>query len=293
MEKFFRFAERGTTARVELLAGLTTFLTMAYITVVNPGILQKAGMPFAGVLFATVLVSALSSILMGLLANLPFALAPGMGLNAFFTYTLVIGKGLSWQTALGAVFISGVALTLLSLTPARVIIVRAVPGSLRSAVAAGIGLFLTLIGLSSVGFIVGNEATLIGFGGVTPATLLFVVGLLFTVFLLLKRVPGALILGIVATSLLAWAVSRVGVAAGWLARPLVSAPAGVFALPTLDVFMKLDVGAALKVSLIGPIFALMFTDLFDSVATFLGVAQVAGLIDRRGEPAWRRAAAPV
>ncbi|HUV06157.1 MAG TPA: NCS2 family permease, partial [Spirochaetia bacterium] len=154
MEKFFKLKERGTDVRTEVLAGLTTFLTMAYIIVVNPGILSAAGMSFPGVLFATVLVCAFSSVAMGLYTNLPFALAPGMGINAFFTFTLVLGMKVSWQTALGAVFISGIIFIILSITNVRTVIVKAIPSSLRYAVAAGIGIFLALIGLSGAGFIV-------------------------------------------------------------------------------------------------------------------------------------------
>ena len=153
-KSLFRFKERGTNVKTEIRAGIATFLTMAYIIVVNPSILANAGMPFDGVLFATVLVCAVSSILMGLVANLPFGLAPGMGINAFFTFSLVIGMGISWQTALGAVFISGIIFLILSIFKVREIIVRAIPATIRYAVAAGIGIFLALIGLTSVGFIV-------------------------------------------------------------------------------------------------------------------------------------------
>ncbi|HOV14529.1 MAG TPA: NCS2 family permease [Spirochaetota bacterium] len=167
---FFKFSERNTNIKTEIIAGIATFLTMSYIIVVNPQILSNAGMEFNGVLFATVMVASISSILMGLVANLPYALAPGMGINAFFTFSLVLGKGLSWQTALGAVFISGIIFIILSLLNVRTVIVKAVPKSLRFAVAGGIGLFLTFIGLQSVGFIVDNPATLVGFGGLNLKT---------------------------------------------------------------------------------------------------------------------------
>lgn len=278
MEKFFSLKKRGTSAKTEVLAGIATFLTMSYIIVVNPAILSDSGMDFSGVLFATVLVSSLSSIFMGLFANLPYALAPGMGLNAFFTYSLVLGNGFSWQTALGAVFISGIIFIILSLTKVRTIILRAVPASIRYAVAGGIGLFIALIGFRSVDFIVPNPATTIAFGGINPTTAIFIGGLLLTGFLVVKRIKGALIIGIAATSIVALIVSQ------FIETPLVTMPTRVFALPSLSVFFQLDILGALKFSLIGPIFALLFTDMFDSISTFLGIATTAGLVDKDGQP---------
>ncbi len=284
MDKLFKLSQRGTSVKTEVLAGITTFLTMAYIIVVNPAILSNTGMSFGGVLFATILVCAFSSIAMGLYADLPFALAPGMGINAFFTFTLVLGMGVSWETALGAVFVSGIIFIILSVTKVRTIIVKAIPASLRYAVAAGIGIFLALIGLSSVGFIVSNPATMVGFGGIDVTTVLFMLGLLFTAILILKKVKGALILSMVGMSILTLVVSLIGVASGNLDEPLVSFPAAIFSLPSLEVFFKLDILSALSLGMIGPIFVLLFTDMFDSISTFLGVAQVANLIDEEGQP---------
>jgi len=284
MEKLFRLSERKTNVRTEVLAGITTFLTMAYIIVVNPQLLSQAGMSFAGVLFATILVCAFSSIFMGLYANLPYGLAPGMSINAFFTFTLVLSMGVPWQTALGAVFVSGIIFIILSVTKVRTIIVKAVPTSLRYAIAAGIGLFLTLIGLTSIGFIVTDETTTVSFGGLNVSIVLFVIGLLLTSVLLVKKVRGALILGIIGTSILAAVFSLVGVAAGFLASPIVSMPKGVFALPSLEVLFKLDIRATLTIGMLGPVFTLLFTDLFDSISTFLGVAQAGGLLDKEGQP---------
>ena len=284
MSTYFKFAARKTTAATEIRAGITTFLMMAYIIVVNPGILSKSGMPFSGVLFATVLVCAVSSIAMGLYANLPYGLAPGMGINAFFTFTMVIGMGIPWQTALGAVFVSGIVFVILSLTGVRTEIVRAIPSCLRLGLAAGIGLFLAFIGLESVGFIVTSPATLITFGPMNAVTLLFVTGLVVTSALMLKKVPGALILGIIITSLLALIVSAAGQGAGWLEAPLVQAPATLFALPNLDVFFRLDIVGALKLGMVMHIFSLLFVDLFDSIASFVGISQVAGLVDEDGTP---------
>ena len=283
MENLFRLTEKGTTVKVEIRAGIATFLTMAYIIVVNPGILSIGGMPFAAVLFATVLVSALSSVLMGVVANLPFALAPGMGINAFFTFGLVLGMGIPWETALGAVFISGIIFILLSLFKVRDAIVRAIPPSLRYGVAAGIGLFLALIGFTSVGFIVGSEATTVTFGGLTTQTVLFLVGLALTSILVIRKVKGALIYGILGTSIIALIVSLITVASG--GEGFVTVPSAVFQLPQLDVFFRLDIAGAISLGMILPIFVLLFTDMFDSISTFVGVAEVGGFIDEKtGEP---------
>ena len=282
-KSLFRLTERGTNARTEIRAGIATFLTMAYIIVVNPGILSNAGMPFDGVLFATVLVCAISSVLMGLVANLPFGVAPGMGINAFFTFSLVIGMGISWQTALGAVFISGIIFLILSIFKVREIIVRAIPATIRYAVAAGIGIFLALIGLTSVGFIVPNPATVVAFGGMNARTIIFIAGLFITGFLVIRKVKGALIYGIVATSVIALVVSLISVSRG--GEAFVQLPKGVFALPSLDVFFELDIVGALSFGMILPIFTLIFTDMFDSISTFIGVSEVGGFIDEKtGEP---------
>lgn len=284
MKDYFKFAERKTTVGTEIRAGITTFLMMAYIIVVNPAILSKAGMPFSGVLFATVLVCAFSSIAMGLYVNLPYGLAPGMGINAFFTFSLVIGMGIDWQTALGAVFVSGIIFIVLSLTGVRTEIVKAIPPSLRFGLAAGIGLFLAFIGLQSVGFIVHSPATLITFGPMNAITVLFVVGLVVSSILMLKKVPGALLLGIIVTSILALIVSTVGLSTGWLEAPLVKAPTKIFALPNTDVLFKLDIGGALKLGMVMHVFSLLFVDLFDSIASFVGIAEVAGLVEKDGTP---------
>ena len=188
LNRFFHLAEHNTNVKTELLAGVATFLTMAYIVVVNPQILTNAGMPFSGVLLATILVS---SIAMGLFANLPYAVAPGMGINAFFTYGIVLSMKVSWETALGAVFISGIFFVILSVTGIRTYIVAAIPPPLRYGLAAGIGIFLALIGLSSVDFVVAAPHTLLGFGGVTIAVLLFAFGFVVTAVLMVKGVRGA------------------------------------------------------------------------------------------------------
>lgn len=283
MEQLFKLSQKGTTVRTELRAGLATFLTMAYIIVVNPGILSATGMPFAAVLFATVLVSAISSILMGLVANLPFALAPGMGINAFFTFSLVLGMGVEWQTALGAVFISGIVFLLLSIFKVREAIVKAIPISLRYGVAAGIGIFLALIGLTSVGFITGSPATTVTFGGMNVKTILFIVGLLITSVLIVKKVRGALVYGIVGTAIIALVVSLIYGALD--KETFVQIPDKIFSLPSLEVFFKLDIVGALSLGMILPIFTLLFTDMFDSISTFVGVSEVGGFTDEKtGQP---------
>lgn len=284
IQRFFKLKEHGTTIRTEVIAGITTFLAMAYIVVVNPAILVDAGMPFPGVLFATVLVCAFSSMAMGLHANLPYGVAPGMGINAFFTYTLVVGMDIPWETALGAVFISGVIFMLLSVTGIRTEIVRAIPHSLRRGMAAGIGVFLSFIGFKSVNFIVSNPATIVGPGRMTVIVALFVIGLILAATLVIRKVRGAFTISILLISVLAFIVSAAGVALGWIPQPLVNAPQAVFAMPDLSVFFKLDIAGALKIGMILPIFALFFVDMFDSIGTFVGVAEVAGLIDEKGEP---------
>ncbi|MDD5476415.1 MAG: NCS2 family permease [Syntrophales bacterium] len=284
LDRIFDLRNNKTTIKTEVLAGITTFLTMAYIVVVNPAILQNAGMPFSGVLFATVLVCAFSSLAMGLYAKLPYGVAPGMGINAFFTYSLVLGMGIRWETALGAVFISGIIFMVLSLTNVRTEIVKAIPSSIRNGMAAGIGVFLSFIGFINVGFIVPDEATLVSFGGLHITVILFTMGLLITSFLVIKGARGAMVIGIAATSILTVAASSVGVSAGWLSAPLVTLPEEIFALPSLSVFLKMDVVGALTMGMILPILSLLIVDLFDSIGTFVGVAQKANLVDRNGIP---------
>lgn len=280
LTKYFRLEENRADIGTEVRAGITTFLTMAYIIVVNPAILSKTGMPFAGVMFATILVAGLCSILMGLVANLPFAIAPGMGLNAFFAFTLCLGMGVKWQTALGVVFLSGVIFIVLSLTGARKAIIEAVPYSIRYGVAAGIGLFLTLIGLTSVGFIVGSPATTVTFGGMNTTTVLFIIGLLFTGLLIAGNVKGALIIGIIFTSILS--LIAAGLVPG--AKGLASVPTAVFALPDAGVLFKMDLAGAFSLKLLMPMFTFLFTDIFDSLSTFLGVSEVGGFLDEEGQP---------
>src|SRR5579859_2305141 len=205
LEEFFALRARGTTVRTELVAGLTTFLTMAYIVVVNPIILGQAGMPVAAVAVATCLAAGFGCILMGLLSNYPLAMAPGMGLNAYFTYTVVKGMGLPWQTALGCVFLSGLAFLILTVAGVRQLIISAVPRSLFAAVAGGIGLFIAFIGLADAGIVVAKSGTIVGLGNLTaPTPALALLGLVIIAVLQAMRVKAAMLLGILATAVIAW-----------------------------------------------------------------------------------------
>jgi len=278
MKKFFELSEHNTNGRTEIVAGITTFLATMYIVVVNPAIISQTGMSFNGVLTATVLVSAFSSIAMGLYANNPIVLAPGMGINAFFAYTVVLGMGVRWETALGAVFWSGVVFILLSVFNVRTLIVKAIPAQLRYAVAAGIGLFIALIGFTNSGFIASNPATIIGRNVLDEKTLTFLAGLAITAVLIAKRTKGALIVGIVVTTIGAAAIGRL-----WGAEPVV-VWRGLAAAPDFSTFVRLDLVGSLKFSMWPVIFALLFTDMFDSLSTFVGVAEAGNIKDDNGEP---------
>jgi AGZA family xanthine/uracil permease-like MFS transporter len=261
--------------RADVVGGVTTFFTMAYIVVVNPQILstEGTGMPFAGVLAATVLLAASMTLLMGLYAKIPFAVAPGMGINAFFTYSIVLGQKVPWPTALGIVFWAGVIFLLVSVTPLREAIARAIPSSLRSAAAAGIGVFLTFIGLKNAGLVVASPATFVTMGKLDARPVLAMVGLVAMVVMVRRRSPFALLGGMALVTLL-------GAALG-----LVHVPEHLVSAPDLGaVFLKLDVRGALAPSLAPALCAILFTDLFDSLSTFVGVAHATGLVDENGEP---------
>jgi AGZA family xanthine/uracil permease-like MFS transporter len=268
------------SARTEVIAGISSFLATMYIIVVNPAILSQAGLPFSGVLTATVLVSFFSSLMMGLYAKSPILVAPGMGLNAFFTYTAVKGMGLAPEVALGAVFWAGIVFLLLSAFNIRTYIVRAIPKPLRYALSAGIGLFITLIGLVNAKFIVGNPATLVGITPLLkdPITLTFLAGLLVTSVLVAKRVQGAIILGIIITTLAALPIGRL-----W-GNPALVTWQGVVSSPDFSLIGKLALKESLQFALWPVIFAFVFTDMFDSLSTFVGVAEAANLYDETGEP---------
>ena len=266
---------RKVSVRTELVAGVTTFFTMAYIVVVNPLILstEGTGMPASGVLTATVLVCFTMTLLMGLYARLPFAVAPGMGINAFFAYTIILTQGVPWPVALGIVFWAGVLFLVVSVTPLRESIARAIPKNLRTATAAGIGVFLTFIGLQNAGLVAANPATLVGPGVLGHKALLMLLGLAVIALLLKWRSPLAYLAGIFVVTLAAWALGKV------------QTPQQLFSAPDFSsVFLKLDILGALRLSLLPAIIAVMFTDLFDSISTFIGVSQAAGMLDEEGHP---------
>ncbi len=271
-----RSASDKSNLKTEAIAGVTTFFTMAYIVVVNPQIISadgKTGMAFSGVLTATVIVCFTMTLLMGLYAKLPFAVAPGMGINAFFTYTIILGKGVAWQTALGIIFWAGVFFLLISITPIRESIAKAIPKEIRIAAAVGIGIFLTFIGLKNAGFIVSDPVTFVKMGALGKSALLTILGVAISIFLMSRRNPFAFLATIVAVTAIAWALGAV------------TAPPKVFSLPDFkSVFLKLDVFGALKLSLLPSIIAILFTDLFDSISTFIGVAHAGNLLDKEGHP---------
>jgi AGZA family xanthine/uracil permease-like MFS transporter len=261
--------------RTEAIAGVTTFFTMAYIIVVNPSILstEGTGLTFSGVLTATVLVCFVMTLLMGVYARLPFAVAPGMGINAFFTYTIILGRGVPWPAALGIIFWAGVAFLLISLTPVRVRIARAIPASLRIATAAGIGIFLTFIGLKNAGIVVADPVTFVKLGMLDRTVLLMILGTALSVWLLHRKSPFAYLAGIFFVTIAAWGAG------------LIKAPEKIFSAPDFQsVFLKLDILGALKLSLVPAIISILFTDLFDSISTFIGVSHAAGMVDKDGYP---------
>ena len=272
LETYFQLKDHGTTVRTEVVAGLTTFLTMAYIVFVNPMILGDAGMDKGAVFVATCVASAIGTLVMGLYANYPLALAPGMGLNAYFTYGVVKGLHYSWEVALGAVFISGVLFMVLSLTRVREWIVDAIPQSQKMAISAGVGLFLGIIALKNAGIVVASPDTFVTLGNLkTPPTLLAIGGFLLMVALDARKVPGAIIIAILITTI-------VGVVSG------VSPFLGVASLPpsVAPTFLKLDIGGALDTGVLVIVFAFFFVDLFDNTGTLVGVAHRAGLIQKDG-----------
>jgi len=268
LQRVFRPEENQTSVRRELLAGLTTFMTMAYVVVVNPQILSEAGMPVDGVLFATCISSAVATLIMGLWANYPIALAPGMSLNAYFTYSIVLGRGVPWQTALGVVFFSGVLFLLLTLSNIREQVVNAIPDCLKHGTAAGIGLFIAFIGLRNAKIIVANPATFVGFGKISdPEVLLAAAGLVFIAILMARRFSSAILLGIVAITL-------AGIPLG-----LSHWPSHFFSLPhPSGTLLKLDLRSAAKLGLGELIFVFFFVDLFDNVGTLVGVCEGGGFM---------------
>ena len=273
LERLFGLKAQGTNVRTEVLAGFTTFMTMAYIVVVNPAILGEAGMPVAAVAVATCLAAGFGSILMGLIANYPLALAPGMGLNAYFTYTVVKGMGVPWEVALGCVFLSGVAFLILTLVGVRQMIVAAIPKPLFSAVAAGVGLFIAFIGLKEAGIIVASPATTVALGDLTtPSAALAIIGLLVIAVLQAWRVKGAILIGILLATAAGWALGLAKIIPA--SSSLADLTATAFKLDVLGAF-KLKGGLAL--AMLEIVFVFLFVDLFDNVGTLVAVTKKAGL----------------
>ena len=268
-------SEPKSSTASEAIGGATTFFTMAYIVVVNPAILSSegTGISFEGALTATVLVAFSMTLLMGLYARLPFAVAPGMGINGFFTFTIILTQGVPWRVALGMVFWSGVLFVILSVTPVRVMIVKAIPPGLRAATAVGIGIFLTFIGLRNAGIVAADPVTLVRLGQLDHRALLTVLGLGVTVWLFVRRNPFAFLAGIATTTGIAAATGRLVVPDQLLSSP-----------DFTSVFLQLDIWGALRWSLLPTIISLMFTDLFDSISTFIGVAKASDMLDDEGNP---------
>jgi len=268
LEAYFKFAEHQTTWRIEVLAGLTTFITMAYIIFVNPAILSQTGMPLAAVTTSTCLCAAFGSILMGALANYPLALAPGMGLNAYFTYTVVKGMGVPWQTALGAVFLSGIIFLLLTFGGIRQKLVAAIPYQLHAAVAGGIGLFIAFIGLINSGLIVRSSATTVTLGDLhQPAALLAIFGILLIAILQAYKVKASMLIGVLGT-----------LAVGILFHQVKYTPSTFNPMAIKATAFHLDLRGALKMNALEIIFVFLFVDLFDNIGTLVAVTERAGLI---------------
>ena len=272
LDKIFKYTERGSNTRTEVIGGITTFLTMAYIVFVNPAILADAGMDKAALITVTILATAIGTLIFAFLGNAPFALAPGMGLNAFFTYSLVIGEGIPWTQALGVVFISGTIFLILALTGVRKYIADAIPKELSIASAAGIGLFLAFVGLKGMGVIVADEATLVSLADFTPTVLIALLGLVLMGIFEVKKIKGGILISIVITT-------AISIALGYVELPasIISAPPSI-----APVAFKLDIIGALKFSLIGPIFSFMFIDMFDSLAFLISCCKQMGLEDKDG-----------
>jgi adenine/guanine/hypoxanthine permease len=268
IERYFRLTENHTTIRRELLGGLTTFLTMAYIVVVNPQILSQAGIPAEGVVFATCISSAAATLVMGLYANYPIALAPGMSLNAYFTYSVCLGMHIPWRTALGVIFFSGILFLVLTVTRIREQIVNGIPNCLKHATAGGIGMFIAFVGLRNAKLVVGNPATFVSLGSFSdPEVQAACVGLAITLVLMARKINGAILIGIFASTLLA------------ILRGMAKWPAAIFSLPhPSSTWLQLDLRGALHLGLFEIIFVFLFVDLFDNVGTLVGVCEQGGFV---------------
>ena len=275
MEKFFKLKERGTTVSKEIIAGITTFLAMSYILAVNPGILSASGMSWNAVFTATAISSAIATLVMAFYANLPVALAPGLGLNAFFTYTVVLGMGCSWQFALTAVFVEGILFIILSAAGIREAIIKSIPATLKKAVAVGIGLFITLIGLVNAGIVGTDTGTTIGFENLNlthASALVAVIGLVITIILYIRNVPGAILIGISLTTIIGIPFGVTSIPENW--KP--------FSVPAAPNFFKFDFTQIFTIKFFIVFFTFLFTDMFDTIGTLMGVAEQANLKDKDG-----------
>ena len=273
LDRYFQISERGSSIMTEARAGVTTFLTMGYILFINPQILSLAGMPEADVAVATALGAAIATIMMGLYANYPFVLAPGMGLNAYFTFGVVQGLGVSWQVALTAVFVEGLIFLALSRGGVRTLIINAIPQSLKIATTVGIGLFLAIIGLQNMGLVVDHPATLVTLGDVQqPSVYLALLGVLLIGALLIKRIKGAILIGILVITVIAWVTG------------LAPAPQQFVGLPSLpkETLFALDFSQIFSATFLTVVIAFMFVDIFDTAGTLIGVGRLAGFLDKDG-----------
>ena len=268
LERYFRLQENQTSVRTELLGGLTTFITMAYIVVVNPQILAKAGMPVEGIVFATCIASAAATLVMGLYANYPIALAPGMSLNAYFAYSVCLGMHVPWQTALGVIFFSGVLFLVLTVTRVREQIVNGIPNCLKHSTAGGIGMFIAFVGLRNANLIVAHPKTFVSLGSFADREAqMACVGLVIMLVLMARKVTGAILVGVLATTLFG------------ILRHMTSWPAAVFSLPHPSAtWLKLDLRSAMHLGLFEIIFIFLFVDLFDNVGTLVGVCEQGGFV---------------
>ncbi len=281
IQKAFGLDPKVTNIKTEIVAGITTFLTMSYILAVNPGIFSALpGMPTGSVFTATALAAIVGTLVMALYAKKPFALAPGMGLNAFFVYTVCIGMGYSWQFALTAVLIEGIIFILLTVTNVRKWIIDAIPVSIKKAIGCGIGLFIAFIGLKNAGIIVSNDATAVALGDITHgAALLAVIGIILTGFLVVKKVPGALLIGMIATAALGLLIKEVPTTGEHITKFN-----GVVAMPdSIDpIFCKFEWEHVLSLDMFVVMFTFMFIDMFDTIGTVVGVSTKAKMIDEKG-----------
>nr|WP_307774921.1 NCS2 family permease [uncultured Cetobacterium sp.] len=273
LDNYFKISDRNSTVKQEVIGGVTTFLTMAYIIFINPAILSESGMDKGALITVTALSAAIGTFIAAFFANVPFALAPGMGLNAFFTYSLVIGRGIPWQTALGIVFLSGVFFFFLSIGGIREKIANAIPLCLKISVTGGIGLFISFIGLKTLGIVAPNPATIIGLSKFNSQVLIGIIGLFIAIVLEIRRVKGGILIGIVSATVIGLFTGDTTMPSAIMSTPPSIAP----------IAMKLDILGALKLSLLGPAFSFMFVDLFDSLGTLIACSKEIGLADKDGK----------